>query len=249
MKKIKALPVAAIGAACLAIGNQSAKAQLYDVQFVQPGQYTAMSGAAVLGSSGDIWNPYLVNWSYDNNPNPMTLANTTGNSAAGVQVGVWNYVGASYWASGNTTTANPASLMEDYIYSAPSGDGWPIKVQLSALPANASYQLVVYAAGNGAGQGATISLATDNTFSTILQSSATAGNDRDITQGQGDAYQIFNGTTDGGGNIFFEVANTSQYHALNGLQLELTAVPEPSSMALCLGGLMLLGLQRYRRSR
>ncbi len=248
-QKIKIPAIAGILAICLAGGSQSAKAQLYDVQFSDPANYTAMSGAAVWGSAGDVWNNYLVNWSYDNNPNPMTLADTTGNSSAGVTVGVWNYGGPSYWASGNTTVANPAALMDDYIYSAPAGDGWPIRAELGGLADDASYQLVVYASGNASGQGATISLATDSTFSTILQSVVTTGNDRDITQGQGDAYQIFSGTTSATGTIDFEVANTSQYHALNGLQLDVESVPEPGTYALVLSGAgALLGFRARRKA-
>ncbi|HEX9047124.1 MAG TPA: hypothetical protein VF988_08855 [Verrucomicrobiae bacterium] len=75
---------------------------------------------------------------------------------------VWNYYG-TYDNTGGTT-ANPMGLMEDYINAYASGDGFPIRVQLANLPALTSFNLVVYAAGDTAGQGGTISLATDNTF-------------------------------------------------------------------------------------
>jgi hypothetical protein len=163
-----------------------------------------------------------------------------GSTAAGITAQIGNYItGYSDYSGG--TTANPNNLMGDYITSGSSGDGWPIKVTLNNLPASMSYELVVYSAGDGSGQGATINI-TDSSFSTVFQTANTTGADRDIAGGLGDAYQVFTGTTGAGGNFYFDVANTSNWHALNGFQLELTAVPEPSTLALAgMGGLIALG--------
>lgn len=223
--------------------DQSAKAQLYNVNCGETGNGTTMTGAGVLGGSGDVWNAYLAGWYTYGPQNTVTIMDSTGSASAGVTVDVWNYVTGSINAGG--TTANPTALMQDYITSASSGDGWPIKVQFGNLPVSTAFELVVYSAGDSAGQGATINL-TDSAFSTVLTSAVTTGADRNISQGQGDAYQILAGTTDSSGNIYFDVANTANWHALNGFQLELTPTPEPSSLALVAAGGVALGMIRRR---
>lgn len=204
------------------------------------------SGAAVLGTSGDVWNAY--NGQAWGPHNVVAISDSTGSFGAGVTVDVWNYYG-NYDNTGGTT-ANPMGLMEDYINAYGSGDGFPIRVELANLPTLTAFTLVVYAAGDSAGQGGTISLATDNTFATILQTGTTTGASRDISAGAGIAYQIFSGTTSASGTVDFQIANTADWHSLNGLQLQLTPVPEPSTLALAgMGGLMALGWLRRRVSR
>jgi hypothetical protein len=201
------------------------------------------TGAAVFGSSGDLWNTY--NGQAWGPHNIVTIFDSTGSTAAGVTVDVWNYYG-TYDNSGGTTS-NPMGLMEDYINAYGSGDGFPIRVEVANLPVSMAFSLVVYAAGDTAGQGGTISLATDSSFGTILQSGSTTAASRDINAGAGVAYQLFSGTTSASGTIDFEIANTSDWHSLNGFQLQV--VPEPSTMALGGSGLALLALLRRRAAR
>ena len=199
-------------------------------------------GAAVLGSPGDTWNG--ITGPDFSSTGTIAISDSTGSFAAGVTVNVWNYA----YTSNNTggSTANPMALMQDYITSPGwgAGDGWPIRVELANLPASTGYSLVVYSAGDTAGQGGTISLASDSGFGTILQSAATTAASRDISAGQGVAYQTFSGTTSLTGTIDFQITTTTNdWHALNGLQLQV--VPEPS--AALLGGLGMLALLRRRR--
>lgn len=243
IKPIKSLGLLA-GTALLTSLPLSGVAQtiLYNVDAGGSGN-PLYSGAAVLGASGDIWNAYTGQaWGPHN---VVTISDSTGSTAAGVTLDIWNYYG-TYDNTGGTT-ANPMGLMEDYINAYGSGDGFPIRVELANLPALTAFSLVVYAAGDSAGQGGTISLATDNTFGTILQTLSTTGASRDISAGAGVGYQIFSGTTSASGTVDFQIANTADWHSLNGLQIQVTPVPEPSSLALCGGGLVLLTLLKRKK--
>ncbi len=96
--------------------------------------------------------------------------------------------------------------MEDYICNPGWGasDGWPIQIKLNNLPASTPFTLVAYAASGG-GQGGEITLFDPS--GKIVKD--TTGTTRDITTGVGDAYQIFNGTTDASGGVYFEVKKRS----------------------------------------
>ena len=207
------------------------------------GSSPTYTGAAVLGSSGDLWNGITgPDWG----DFITAISDSTGSFAAGATIRVWNYAFKSDNSAG--TTANPMGLMQDYITSPGwgAGDGWPIKVELANLPVSTAFNLVVYSAGDAAGQGGTISLATDSTFGTILASATTTAASRDISTGPGVAYQVFSGTTSASGTIDFQITTTTDnWHAFNGLQLQV--VPEPSTAALGILGTALLGW--YRRSR
>lgn len=231
-----------LAAIALSSATLSASAQLYNVD-AGTGSSPTYTGAAVLGSSGDLWNGITGS---DFGDFTTAISDSTGSFAAGTTIRVWNYAFRSDNSGGST--ANPMSLMQDYITSPGwgAGDGWPIKVQLSNLPASTAFNLVVYAAGDAAGQGGQITLF-DPSGNMVANTTAAT---RDITTGAGDAYVTFSGTTKVDGTVYFEVVTThDDWHALNGLQLQLTSVPEPSTLALGACGMGLLMFFRNRHSR
>jgi hypothetical protein len=213
--KITKIAAMAMG---LAVASQVAQAQtLFNVD-AGTGSSPVYTGAAVLGSSGDVWNA-KTSWGV------TTLQDSTGSSAAGVTFDAENmpYYGFDDATGGSNPTSS--ALMEDYIFAGGAGDGWPIKFTLANLPASRAFTLVVYSAGDTVGQGATINL-TDSSFSTISQSATTTGANRDITSAQGVCWQEFNGITSADGHIYFDVANTATWHAFNGLQLLIAAAQQ-----------------------
>jgi hypothetical protein len=229
------LPVVVL-AVCLALGSQSALANtLYNVDCGTTNSPT-YSGAAVLGSAGDVWNAY-TNGSWVPTPGPsITLLDSTG-TLSSVQFNVGNNSGASNWTTGNEPV-NPGDLMADYLEAPGWGaaDGWPIKARFSNLPASTPFTLVVYSSGSSTGQAGEITLV-DPSGNIVKDTTAAS---RDISAGEGVAYQTFAGTTDANGGVYFEVKTiTDDWHALNGVQLDI--VPEPSVIVLLLmGGLMML---------
>ena len=129
------------------------QAQLINVDFNQnngvswggggPNPGPTMTGAAVLGTTGDQWNGISVNsgtnlpLKYSNgSASPVTLTFT---SSGGYDV---NSFGGSTPFAGTPYDA----LMEDYLYAA----GTAQTISLAGLAANSAYNLVLYSAANGA---------------------------------------------------------------------------------------------------
>ena len=133
-------------------------AQLVNVDFNQnngvgwggggPNPGPTMSGAAVLGAAGDLWNGINVssgtNIALDyasGNASPVTLTFTSG---GGYDV---------YSFGGSTPMAGTAydALMEDYLFN----NGVAQTITLAGLAANAAYNLVLYNAANSGTAGRT----------------------------------------------------------------------------------------------
>ncbi len=175
-------------------------AGLIDVDFNQnngvgwggggPNPGPTMSGGAVLGTAGDVWNGINVNQGSriplvysDGSPSPVSM---TFNSGGG-------YDANSY--GGSTPFAGTAydALMEDYLYT---GGNSAQTITLSGLASNAMYHLVLYNAADKNGAGRT----TYFTVNGCSQGSTWDGASRTLIPGV-DYVDFPSALSDGAGNL------------------------------------------------
>jgi hypothetical protein len=181
---------------------------LIDVDF---GTGATQSGAAVLGTNGDTWNAVSAT--------TTTIVNSAGTTLSGVGLslgdsGVYTDTGGT--AMDSATTA----LMEDYAY----GNGASVTLNLTGLTSyrGANVTVVVYAAGDNSGQGASLSLsgATGGNSGSALSTTATS---RQVSAGNGVAYQTYTGTLNNGTlTINASVLSGQSFTVVNGIQIYLT---------------------------
>jgi endoglucanase len=132
------------------------RGQLIDVNFTQnssageggPSPGPTMSGAAALGSAGDLWNGLSgasgsgISLIYSDGSNsPVSMAFTSGGG-----YNVYDYSGSTPFIG---TPYN--ALMETYLYN----DGVPQTITLSGLQTNSAYSLALYNAANSGAAGRT----------------------------------------------------------------------------------------------
>ena len=273
--KIQSKLIAASGVA-MALSMASASAQLVDVQFVSEagpnggpygGTSSVQTGAAVLGSSGDIWNQGSIGYFTEGNPGlaPTSLNDVTGASTpltiSAYQPG--NAVYSAHNASGGATDLGTSALMSSDIEQFNLGGGayWIMQIQGLNAYVGDSFTLEVYAGAPSAQSQSIyftsgyngVAVTGGNTASTLTTSST----DRMLSGGQGDAYVEFTGTIVNNANntMNFIVSDPSTpgYTPgayVNGIQLDLiTPTPEPSTIALAaLGGMGMLTLIRRRNA-
>ncbi len=177
------------------------------------GSGPAQTGAAVLGSAGDVWN---------------IITGPTGAivDSAGQTL---NDVGLTLARQGiflnpNESVMDAATtpLMEDYAFS---GTAAPVTVSLTGLTryAGAHFKLVIYAAGDASAQGATLVLTAGATGGNSDHALNVNGASRQISAGAGVAYNTFTGTLTGGSLTFTAAQLPEQkYTAVNGFQLQLS---------------------------
>jgi fibronectin type 3 domain-containing protein len=186
------------------------------------GSATTQTGAAVLGSTGGIWNAIASS--------SGSLVNSAGNPVSGAGYTL-NNAGQLYTDAGGTAMdAATTALMEDYAF------GWnnagytsTVQFSLTGLTAytNGYFTLVVYAAGDTSGQGArlTVAGATGGNSASTLTTSATS---RQISVGTGVAYNTFTGLLTNGTLTVTATENTGQaFTVVNGFQLLLTGATVP----------------------
>lgn len=192
------------------------------------------SGAVVLGSPGDFWNSTQDTTSLA----AGSVLDANSNIVSGVAVSI---SGGSYFAStsGTAYDASTLGLMEAYYTK--SGGALTMSITGLAPFEGSSFTLVIYAAGNGAGQGDNLTITAGatggNTGSTLVTTAAS----RKVSAGLGVAYNTFTGTINGGTLTITATANgDTTYDAFNGFQLQLTGAPsaapfistEPASISV-----------------
>jgi len=229
-------------------GAQQANAQLLNIA-VDPaatGSGTSdMSGVAVLGNGpSDQWN--LVGDSY--------FGTTTGDliDSAGTTTGVtlfYSNLGAETYPLPNSTFT--PDLYNNYVFAF-TGSADPANDSLrgteaspldfSGLAANTTYQLEFYSYNSGSGSDTTYTI-NGNTETLEQVSNTTAFTSTLVSPGvySGNYIQV-TGMTDSLGNLDIALgsaaSNTSGNYGFTGIQIE--AVPEPSTEAMMVAGLVAL---------
>ena len=221
--------------------------RLIDVQFgANSKNGFTQSGAAVLGQAGDIWNTTLY---YAGGPNilsstpdesavfaPTNIVDSWGNVLVNAGVTSYNWTGKASGSQGTPSDSATTNLMGNYIYTATTGA--PSNAIVEAVYGLAPYvgenfQLVIYAAGNAAGQGSTLNILSGASGGNTASTLTTSGTSRQVSQGSGVAYNTFSGILTNA-TLTFSVTNngTTQYGPLNGFQLELYATNSPPVIGL-----------------
>jgi hypothetical protein len=228
---------------------------LYNIQ-LNGHETLTYSGAAQIGSAGDLWNN--PNWTGVNGATSTTLfsglsvLDSTGanNSVSASLTANYNNNGGNWNSgvfnrySGQTAGAATPGLMDLLVKSDYSGSVNVHTLSLTGLPANAALTAFFYGAGNGAGQGSTWSLAAANgggSAGIVFDGSAT-GRNVTLASSEGISWESLSGTTDGSGNLtVIATGGTGSVWwqtYMNGVQIQIAAVPEPSSFALAGLGLL-----------
>ncbi len=263
------IPLAIIGIIGV-VGLTSAQAQLIDVDFNGNSVGTAyngggvgsgptQSGAAILGSAGDIWNGFDDSaFTFATYPTGMSASglalNYANGTSSGVTMSISASAGGSYDANepnwGNTsaftTAGSPYSnLMQDEIYTTPAAT-----LTLSGLAVNQSFNLVIYSAGDqNLGTGNTAKVGTF-TVNGVTQTTTWNGTTSTLINGQ--TYVQFLALSDGSGNLVINYGGTSAATGINpetdfnGFQI--VAVPEAGTLALLGMGLAIPFVFRRRRN-
>ena len=176
------------------------------------GSDALQTGAAVLGTNGDLWNAAVGNIS--------ALVTSVGAPATGIGL-TFGGSGVYTDSGGTAMDATTTPLMEDYAYGY-TGATPKVSVSLTGLTVGSTFTLVVYAAGDNVGQGTSLTLsgASGGNSASTLNTSATS---RQISQGNGVAYQTYTGkVTNGTLTVTATELSGQSFTAVNGLQLYLT---------------------------
>ena len=213
-------PVLAAMAAAIVIALPGLlQAKLIDINFTQnssageggPNPGPTMSGAAVLGSTGDQWNGIsgsggtnIVLKYADGSASPVVM-----NFTAGGGYNVYDYGGSTPF------TGTPwNALMETYLYN----DGVPQTVSLSGLTPNSIYNLVVYNAANSSAAGRT----TYFTVNGNTEGSTWTGTNNALVAGV-DYLEFPNVLSDSSGNLVITYTGSGAAEGdINGFQIQAT---------------------------
>jgi cellulose 1,4-beta-cellobiosidase len=179
------------------------------------GSGATQTGAAVLGSAGNTWNAV--------SGSTGTIVNSGGSTVSGVGLNLGAY-GVYTDTGGTAMDAATTPLMQDYAFGYSSTPTVTVSITGLTAYAGANYTLVIYAAGDNSGQGATLNVTSGasggNTGSTL----STTATSRQVSAGAGVAYTTFTGTINGGTLTFTaNILSGQSFTDVNGFQLYLTA--------------------------
>ncbi len=181
------------------------------------------SGAALIGSAGDVWNgpQTLFAFSGHQSASGIALLDSTG-AATAVTLG-YDVTGGYNSGAGTSpfdaTTLAP--LMRDYLYDR-TDTAAPGSVTLSGLTANGAYDLYLYSAADGPKE----TLFTVNGVNKVA--STLGSNPSTLTEGVN--YVKYSGSADASGDltIIFSANGTSFDGVFSGLQLAAAPSPGPA---------------------
>ena len=238
------------------LASSSARAELLlDVQF-EGGQYSStpaplQSGAAEIGSAGDIWN------GFSSGSTPSTLSGAAllaaDDTASGVSLsysfgGGYTGVGAANNTGNNFYGTPYANLMRGFY----SAYGTPGTVTLTGLPANTQFNLYLYGEGNATDDRQTVFSTSGGTGTLTLTPNKNLGTFTSPTDNPSENnYGVLSTTSSATGVLTITVAEATgnkDSADVNGFQLQ-EVVPEPSTAWLVPGCAAILGLAFRSRLR
>ena len=187
------------------------------------GSAATQTGAAVLGSSNDVWNPITATTG--------VITNSAGSLLSGVGLNL-SCQGVFNDAIGSSMDVATTPLMQDYAYGTTTPAA--VTVSLTGLTkyTNCPFTLVLFGAGDASGQGATFQIIAGATGGNTASNLITTATSRQISVGIGIAYQTFTGTLTNGTLTFTAAKNAGQTYVIeNGFQLQLVLPQAVSSNA------------------
>jgi hypothetical protein len=188
---------------------------LIDVNFVAAGA-TVQTGAAVLGSSNDVWNALSASTS--------TITNSAGSLLSGVGLTLANQ-GVFKNSGGTAMDSATTPLMQDYAYGTTTPATVTVSLTGLAPYTNRAFTLVVYGAGDAVGQGVALRITGGATGGNTASNLTTSAASRQLSAGIGVAYNTFTGTLTNGTLTFAATNNGSIFTIVNGFQLQLVLPP------------------------
>jgi hypothetical protein len=171
------------------------------------------TGAAVLGSPGDVWNALSAS--------TATVVNSAGNILSGVGLTLSDY-GVYLATAGTAADPGTTNLMQDYAFGYTTTPTVSANITGLAPYMNSAFTLVIYAAGNAVGQGGSLAL-TGATGGNAANTLTTAASSRRISAGLGVAYNTYTGVLTNATLAFTSAILPGQaFTAVNGFQLQLS---------------------------
>ena len=212
----------------------AANASGIDVQFSNGG-VPAQTGAAVIGTAGDVWNDVT-----GGTGSQVALKGIDGTSS-GVSLSFSSAQQYESDAGYTQFTGTPyASLMQGYLVDRGATG---IDLSFSGLVAGRAYGLYVYTQGDDNSARRSIGF----TVNGVAAGSTTQSNATTFIAG--DNYEYIVTTANAQGVIGLDGDVVNGEGNVNGVQLSALAVPEPSSIAMMLAGFVGLAGIASRRSR